>query len=269
MLIDSHAHIDMILEESPVSEADLIRSMMGKGVGHAVQVSIDMASLLWSREFIRRDDGGSFYFTAGIHPSSLAGDDMLSQLDAAVGEIMNSGEKERLFGIGECGLDYYRMRQPKIDQVRSFERQIVIAKKYGLPLIVHTREAIEDTIGILKRHTPLYGIIHCFPGNKDDAARFLDLDFYCSFAGNVTYSKSSGIQEAARYMPLDRMLIETDAPFLTPVPLRGRKNVPENVEYIYGFISELRNQRRSIIEEYLERNFTSLLERRGNMLTGR
>lgn len=266
MLIDSHAHFDLVLEESPLGEADLIRSMKGRGVGCAVQVSIDLESLRWSRDFIQRNKD-SFYFTAGIHPSSRVGEEVLSQFDAIVDEIMSSGERDRLVGIGECGLDYYRMRQPKDDQVRSFEHQIGIAKKYSLPLIVHTRDALEDTIDILKRHSPMYGIIHCFPGGSDDANRFVDMDFYCSFAGNVTYNKADMMQEAARHIPLDRLLLETDAPFLTPVPLRGRKNVPGNVEYTYDFIAKLRSQRRSVIEDSLEQNFAAILGRRGD--TGR
>ncbi len=259
MLIDSHAHFDMILGETGGSEKDLIRSMKEHGLGYAVQVSIDPESLRWSREFALRNAGGGFYFTAGVHPSSAAGNDELSGLESAVGEIMNSGEKENFFGIGECGLDYYRMRRPKEEQLRSFEFQIDLARKHGVPVIVHSRDALDDTVAVLKKKSPLRGIIHCFPGDGDDAARFLDLGMYISFAGNVTYNNAAAIRDAAARVPLDRILLETDAPFLTPVPLRGKKNTPHYIVHTYRFLASLRKESVEKIEDAVASNFFALI----------
>jgi TatD DNase family protein len=258
MFVDSHAHFDMVFSESGVSEESLLDTLSQKRIAHAVQVSIDLESLDWSADFIKRHDDGRFFFTMGIHPSTRTDTAMLEQFLGKADRYVSSPLKNRILGIGECGLDYYRMRQPKDLQLRSFEFQIEAAKDLDLPIIVHSRDATEDTISMLQKHRPLRGIIHCFPGNRDDARRFLDLGFHLSFAGNVTYNKSADMQDAATYVPSDRLLLETDAPFLTPVPHRGKKNSPEFVEFTYRFIAQLRKAPLAEIEDSVLENFTKL-----------
>lgn len=259
MFIDSHAHFDMIDEEGSVAEEELLCSMRENKVLSAVQVSIDLPSLEWSRKFISRNSGCGFYFTAGIHPSSRADDEVLGLFRSAVDDIIQTGEGRFLLGIGECGLDYYRMRQPEEVQRRSFEFQINCARTLGLPIIVHTRDATDDTLDILKHGGLKSGIIHCFPGDRTAARRFLDLGFYLSFAGNITYNKAAGIQDAGSYVPLDRILIETDAPFLTPVPMRGKKNRPDYIEHTYRFIANLRKESLTSLQESVHKNFLALI----------
>jgi len=259
MYIDSHAHFDLCLEDKGVTEKDLISSLRDNNIKHAIQISIDADNLEWSYEFAKKHD--NILFTLGIHPSSRASENELALLTEFVKKITESSDSELLFGIGETGLDFYRMRQPKDHQINSFEYQIETAKEYRLPLIVHSRDAFTETLEILQRKKPHTGIMHCFPGDSGKARKILDLGFYISFAGHRTYKKALGLQDAASYVPLDRLLLETDAPFLTPIPLRGKKNKSEYVIHTYQFLSELRKESLSKIEEAIFNNFSNLNKR--------
>jgi TatD DNase family protein len=260
MYIDSHAHVDLTLDEdASLTEAVLIDAMHAQSVDRAVQVGIDVASSLWSRDFARRNRDAGMFFTAGIHPSSPAGDSELNRLSYLVASVISSGDAPLLFGIGECGLDFYRMRTPRDEQVRSFRFQIELARRHGLPIIVHSRDAMDETLAILGEYGTAPGIMHCFSGDATAARRVLDLGFHISFAGNVTYRTATLLQEAASYAPLDRLLVETDAPFLTPVPLRGRKNRPEYIVHTYRFIAELRREPLSRVTDAVRENFMEIV----------
>jgi TatD DNase family protein len=259
MYIDSHAHFDLALEDASVSESMLLDAMRAQSVGQAVQVGIDFASSIWSRDFAKRNAGAGILFTAGLHPSSPADERELGKLADFVGSVRADDGAPLLFGIGECGLDFYRKRTPKETQALSFRFQIELARRHGLPLIVHSRDAMEETLGILGEYGGTTGIMHCFSGDAAAARRVLDLGFLISFAGNVTYRTALTLQEAAAYVPLDRLLIETDAPFLTPVPLRGRKNRPEYVIHTYKFIAELRHDPLTRVMDAVCENFMGMV----------
>lgn len=261
MYIDSHTHFDLCLENAESTEETLISGLDENGIIHSVQISIDVSGFRWSLEFARKYREHGILFTLGIHPSSIAQDENLKYLSDLVDTAMNSADSSLLFGIGEAGLDYYRMRQPKSMQKKSFEAQIALSKMWNLPLVVHTRNAIEDTLSILKKNRPARGIMHCFSGNRETAREVLDLGFHISFAGNLTYKNATTLHDVATYVPLNRLLLETDAPFLTPVPLRGKSNRPEYVIHLYEFIAELRNVKLSTLKEQILTNFTSLTER--------
>jgi len=258
MYIDSHAHFDLILEDTSDSEDTLVKNLRANTLSRVVQASIDVASSRWSRDFAKRRDG--VLFTAGIHPSSPAPDEELRALQNLADEIHTSADSGLFFGIGECGLDFYRMRQPKTMQEQSFRFQIGLANRLGMPLIVHSRDAIEETLAILRETSRTGGIIHCFSGDRRAAQQALDLGFHISFAGNVTYRNAAVLQDSAAYVPLDRLLVETDAPFLTPVPLRGRQNRPEHVIHVYRFIAELRGESLDTIVENVRKNFMELAD---------
>ena len=265
MYIDTHTHFDMCLENKDnkdITEESLIHGLKEQNVEYAVQISIESGGIVWSYEFSKKYD--NILFTAGIHPSSKAEDTDLAYLSDFVEMIQTSEDKEdknKLFGIGETGLDYYRMHQPRDMQVKSFEHQIDIAIKHNLPLIVHSRDAMNDTLDIISAKRPEIGIMHCFSGDSKAAAKYLDLGFYISFAGNLTYKNAHALHDAALYVPMDRLLFETDAPFLTPVPFRGKKNKPEYVAHTYKFFSELRGESLSNIEDQVYLNFMSLIKK--------
>lgn len=258
MYIDTHAHFDLVMEEGSVSEAQIMENMKASGVETAVQVSVDAAGSAWSRDFAARHAGDGLLFTIGIHPSSRADDSELGRLAAILEDIRNSGGSKLLLGIGECGLDYYRMHQERAMQINSFIFQIDLANRCGLPVIVHSRDAMEDTVSILRKECKTGGIMHCFPGDKNAAQKVLDLGMYLSFAGNVTYRAAAALHESALYAPLDRLLVETDAPFLTPVPLRGKKNRTEYVIHTYRYLSELRKEPLERIISTIRKNFMEI-----------
>lgn len=261
MYIDSHAHFDLCMEDRNITEESLISGLRENNIKYAVQISTDADNLSLSHNFAGRNKDAGILFTLGIHPSSKAGDRELKALSEYAKRVMEGDDRGLLFGIGETGLDYYRMRQPKPLQRNSFDFQIDLAKRWDIPVIVHSREAFSETLEILKNNRPPAGIMHCFPGNRDMAKSALDLGFYISFAGNLTYNKALNMQEAASYVPSDRLLLETDAPFLTPVPLRGKKNRSENVIHTYQFLSELRKEPLEKIQESIYNNFISLISR--------
>ena len=148
----------------------------------------------------------------------------------------------KVVALGEIGLDYHWMEDPKEVQSAVFRRQIAIAKEMHLPISIHTREAIEDTYQILKEEkiTDIGGIMHSFSGDGEWAKRFLDLGMHISFSGVVTFKKALDVQEAAQVVPIDRLLVETDAPYLAPMPYRGKRNEPGYTRYVVEKIAELR-----------------------------
>ncbi len=259
MYIDTHAHFDLCIENKEVNLDSLITSMKENSIEYAVQITIDAKGLEWSYNLAKKYE--NIKFTIGIHPSSVASEKELDQLSKFTEKIHTSDDKGLLFGIGETGLDFYRLRQPKGHQINSFENQIDLANKYKLPLIVHSRDAFDETLEILKKKKPEIGIMHCFSGGKDEARKVLDLGFYISFAGNLTYKNAKILHESASFVPLNRLLLETDAPFLTPVPFRGKKNRSDYVIHTYKFLSELRNEPLSKIKEELYNNFSILNKR--------
>jgi TatD DNase family protein len=256
MYIDTHAHFDMCMKDSDRSEGDILDSMDNKNVCRAVHVSIDVEGFQWGYEFSKAYADKGILFTLGIHPSSSASDGELSILANMVETVKRNGDGSLLFGIGETGLDFYRMRKPAEIQQRSFEFQLDLAIMHNLPVIVHSREAFEATCSVLEKRAPVNGIMHCFPGDAIMARKVIDLGMYVSFAGNVTFKKATALQEAAVYVPADRLLLETDAPFLTPVPFRGKPNWPENVVHTYKYISELRKEPLAKLIDTIEENFT-------------
>ena len=261
MLIDSHTHFDLMLEDKTVNEEELLKSLKYSNIEYSVQISIDSSGLEWSRKFAEKNADYGILYTAGIHPSSPVHDKNLNDLNKFVENVKKSPLSALLIGIGECGLDYYRMRQPKEIQIKSFETQIDIAKKYSLPLIVHLRDAMDDGLEILKRKKVTSGIMHCFAGGAAEAKDAINMGFMISFAGNVTYKNAVELHEAAKYVPGDRLLLETDAPFLAPVPLRGKPNSPENIKHTYKFVSNLRKVTSSKLEETISENFKKLIKR--------
>lgn len=175
----------------------------------------------------------SLYFSVGIHPN-YAGDDLSKRMLI----IENNLKKENVVAIGETGLDYYWDKVDKITQKKFFVEHIKLSLKYDKPIIIHNRDACDDILSILSQYKGLRGIIHCYSSNRANLKRFLDLGFFISFAGNVTYKKNLELQECLKSVPTNRLLLETDSPYLSPVPLRGKINTPTNIYNTYKFTSE-------------------------------
>jgi len=258
MLIDSHAHFDMILKNRDVTEDDVFTGLAKSNVVHSVQVSTGTSGFSWSREFAAMHREKGILFSLGIHPSSSAHDNDLKKIQDYTAEVMSGSDAQLLFGIGACGLDFYRMRQPEEIQMRSFEFQLDLAHRFSLPVIVHSRNAMERTIDLLWRKKPVTGVMHCFSGTTRDAGKLLDLGLHISFAGNITYHQYSDLQDTARYVPPDRLLIESNSPFLAPVPRRAGQNRPSYVRYVYNYLADLRGEPLSRVERAVYENFMRL-----------
>ena len=233
-MIDSHAHL--YFDSFDPDRDEVLRRAREAGVAAIINIGIDVPSSEKALALSR--DHADLRAAVGLHPTSRIDD-----LDAALARIeelaRNGGD--RVVAIGEIGLDYYWKDVEPEAQKERLRRQLLLARKLGLPVIFHCRDAIDDLLGILEAAEALPpGVFHCFAGNAGHAARALALGFHISFAGNVTYPKASELVEAARATPLDRLLLETDSPFLSPKPVRGKRNEPAHVAHIRDFLAELK-----------------------------
>jgi TatD DNase family protein len=250
MIIDSHCHLDDY-EDLPA----ILANAQAAGVGKVLAIGIGNGPDDMQRALEIAHVHLNVWATAGIHPQEAH-----RATPEALAKLERLASDPRCVAIGEIGLDYYHLDNPDIPtQHAAFVAQLKIAAEARKPITIHCRtselaipaakakyepaDAWEDLLALLAKHwTPhcLPGIMHCFSGNETQAARSLEIGFYLSFAGNVTYPKSTTIQQVARTAPADRILVETDAPFLTPIPLRGQRNEPAHTALTATFVAELR-----------------------------
>ena len=176
-----------------------------------------------------------------------------------MGEFGAMAEDPKVVAIGETGLDYHYMNSPREDQIRSFEAHMELAGRHDLPFVVHVREAEDELLSILRGAGlgPRPGVIHCFSGDYETAKKYLDLGFFISFSGIVTFKRAEEVRDAAARVPIERLLYETDSPYLSPVPHRGKPNEPRNVVYVARLISELRGLS---LEEFTQIVFENVVE---------
>lgn len=204
-------------------------------------------------------------FSVGVHPH-VAGQygDRLHEIGSIVRDALAAVPLTR--AIGEIGLDYHYDLSPRDVQREVFRAQVGLARELGLPIVIHTREAEADTIEILRQEGrgEVTGVFHCFTGDRDAARRALDLGFLVSFAGILTFPRAADLRDAARVVPDDRLLAETDSPYLAPVPFRGRRNEPAWVSRVYDTLAEIRGTSRPHIVERVSANLTRLLRCRTN-----
>ena len=218
-MIDSHTHLEFC--EPP--DAELVEAAAEAGVTRMVTVGTTGESC--RAALAEAEDFPQVYAAIGRHPNESTGFD-----DADLAELKALAAHEKCVAIGETGLDYYRDGAPRSDQERAFRAQIELAGETGKPLVIHTRDAGEDTLRILETEADgVRVILHCFSMPERIEQCLSHPDWWISFAGNVTYPKASALRDAALRVPLDRLLVETDAPFLSPQPVRGKPNQPANV----------------------------------------
>ncbi len=253
MLIDTHAHLEMLGDEAPEAVARAARA----GVGKVVSVSTKYETAVKTLEIAGRFD--SVYAAVGIHPHSAAtfcGDSvrLLSEL----------ASDKKVVAIGETGLDYHYTKSPRGIQIESFEAHVEMAGALGLPFVVHVRDSEEDVEAVLKNCATgdRPGVIHCFTGTYETAKRFLDMDFFISFSGILTFKNAPEVRQAAKKIPANRILIETDSPYLAPVPMRGKDNEPSFVRHVFDTLAEIRE---TPPEEMERRLFLNSLELFGGM----
>lgn len=251
MLVDTHAHLDDKRFDNDREE--VIKRCVEEGVvciinaGSSLSSSIKAVSLAAEHSII--------YATVGIHPHDA------KTADGYTTELLRSlAGKDKVVAIGEIGLDYHYDFSPRDKQQQVFREQIGLARELKLPIVVHDREAHGDILKILKeeRAVEVGGVMHCFSGSKETAKECMDMDFFISFAGPVTFDNAKRAKEVASYVPVDRLLTETDCPFLTPVPLRGRRNYPGNVKFVVEEICRIKNLERERLLETVVDNTIKL-----------
>ena len=265
MLIDSHAHLDFYPDPAPVIEA-----AQAAGISAILAIGIGKGPETMHRALEIAESYPSIWATAGIHPQEAG-----QATPAALASLQTLVQSPRCVAVGEIGLDYYHLENPDIRlQQAVFIAQMEIAAAAHKPIVLHCRtselatpsvkarfgpaDAAEDMLSLLEQHwapTGLPGILHCFSGTPAHAARALRIGFYLSFAGNLTYPRSTLIQQVAREAPADRILVETDSPFLPPVPLRGKQNQPAFVTHTAAFMAQLRGVSADAVAAQTTANF--------------
>jgi TatD DNase family protein len=244
-VIDSHCHLDYC--EPPVAE--LVGRARAAGVTRLATVGTDGERI--GHALTAAQDHDEVVAIVGRHPHETAGFD-----EVALEEIERAAAHPRARAIGETGLDYYRDHAPRDDQRRAFEMPLELAARAALPVVIHTRAAEDDTFVVLRERAgdvPAV-VMHCFsaPDRLDEC---VERGYMCSFAGNVTYPSAADLQEAARRVPAELLLVETDSPYLSPQPVRGKPNEPANVVHTARFVAELRGIPHEELERVVEANF--------------
>jgi len=268
MLVDSHAHLDFFDDPLP-----LLARARSAGVQQILAIGIGQGPSTMHRALDLANQHADVFASAGIHPQEA-----LQATPQALANLSQLAQDPRCIAIGEIGLDYYHLENPDIaTQQVAFVAQMQIAAQLRKPILIHCRtselatpeakarygaeDAFADLMSLIAEHwtpTGLHGVMHCFSGNAQQAQLALAANFFLSFAGNVTYPRSTGIQQAAREAPDDRILVETDCPFLSPIPLRGQQNEPANVVHTAAFLAQLRDTTPAHIAQTTSGNFHRL-----------
>ncbi len=228
-LIDSHAHMDS--EQFDSDRAEVFQRIKDN-MDFIVNIGYDIESSKQGVEYSKEYD--FIYAVIGIHPIDIAEYD-----EEVEKELELLGKNPKVVAIGEIGLDYHWMTEPKEVQQERFKKQLELAERLNKPVVIHTRDAMEDTVNILKEYPNITGVIHCYPGSLETAKQLVDR-FYLGIGGTLTFKNSKKAVEVVKDIPLDRIVIETDCPYLTPEPFRGKRNEPIYVEYVAKKIAEIK-----------------------------
>ena len=254
-LIDSHCHLnyDGLVER----QHEVLDNARARGVSGFLNISTRQRE--WGDIIAVAEREPDVWASVGVHPHEAD-----SHPDLGAKALSDAASHPRVIAIGECGLDYYYDKSDRHAQRDRFEAHIEAARQTGLPLVVHTRDAEEDTAAILTaavREGGVTGVLHCFTGSADLARKGLDLGFFVSLSGIVTFKNAADLQETAKWLPADQMLVETDAPFLAPVPHRGQKCEPAFVADTAAFVAALRGEEPEQLAETTTANFFKLFKK--------
>ena len=228
-LIDSHAHLN---NEQFDEDRDEVLNRIKDELEFAVNIGYDLPSSKISVEYANKYD--FIYGVVGVHPVDIEG-----YSEEVERELEELAKNEKILAVGEIGLDYYWMSQPKEVQQAGFRKQMELARRIGKPVVIHSRDAMEDTLKILKEFPDVGGIFHCYPGSVDSAKEVIDR-FYLGIGGVLTFKNAKKLVEVVKDTPLDRLILETDCPYMAPVPNRGKRNEPIYVKYVAEKIAELK-----------------------------
>ncbi len=256
MLIDSHCHLDYLQREGD-ELAEVIGRAEAAGVGAMVTIGTKLSEVETVIAIAERFD--NVWCSVGVHPHEAT-----EQGQSTPDRLLELAQHPKVVGIGETGLDYFYEHSPRAEQRESFRAHIAAARTSGLPLIVHSRDADEETLEILgdeQSKGPFTGVIHCFSGGPELAQGTLDLGMMISLAGILTFKKAEALRETAAAVPMDRLLVETDAPYLAPVPHRGKRNEPAMVRHTAQVLASVKGVGMAEIAATTSDNFFRLFSR--------
>ena len=249
-LTDTHCHItcDDLFERID----DVIENAKRHHVGRMPIVCTNFKEFERAKS-LKKQHPAIFDIALGFHPNDLY---KFEEKDYV--RLESLLQHHELCALGEIGLDYHWDDVKREDQIKGFIRQLEMAKKYHIPILIHMREATKDTLDILKEHRPLQGIFHCYSGSYETAVEAMKLGFYISYGGPLTFKNSRGAPEVAEKLSVDRLFVETDSPYLTPHPHRGKQNEPMYVEVTFQRLCEIKGMSEAELAEQLERNYQRL-----------
>ncbi len=254
MLVDSHCHLDHLdLAKYQSDLSNLLEAARERGVGHFLSVGVDLSS---SKKLIAlASEYEDVNVSVGVHPLQEKRPPI-----PEISELIELGSHDSVVAIGETGLDNYYDSDSSEWQQESFIRHLKAASQLEKPVIIHTREAKEETLSIMRGHadTKNAGVLHCFTESWEMASAAIDMNFYISFSGIITFRNASTLREVVKHVPLERMLVETDAPWLAPVPHRGKQNEPQYVVEVAKAVAEIKNISFEEVSEVTTSNFEKL-----------
>lgn len=252
ILIDSHCHLDMLGGSSLELEIFIERARQNH-VHYMQTICTRLDNFPQILAIAEKFE--NVFASVGVHPNEVEGEICMAE------QLLDLAKHPKVIGLGETGLDYYYSKAEKNAQINNFRQHIIASSESGLPVIVHTRDAEDDTTSIISEmmeKKPFPFLIHCFTASKEFALKMLDLGGYISVAGIVTFKNASALQEVVKYIPLDRLLVETDSPYLAPVPMRGKQNEPAFTSHVASYIAELKGLAIEEVAEQTTKNFTNL-----------
>ena len=251
MFIDSHCHLDF--PELAADRDAILQLMQENRVSHALTISTTLTTFPAVRAVAEAN--ANMWCSAGVHP-----DEQVDDHEISLEELLKMADHPKVVAIGETGLDYYRLPEPLDWQRERFRIHIRAAKQTGKPLVIHTRNASADTLKLMREENAadIGGVMHCFTESREVADAAMEMGFYISFSGIVTFKSAKDLKDVAKHVPLDRMLIETDSPYLAPAPFRGKMNQPGYVRYVAEHIAELRGISVEEVAERTTENFFRL-----------
>lgn len=250
-MIDSHAHLSYPDIKNDLDEK--LRLAKLAGITHILTISTNMSSMIENIQIANKYD--NIFSSIGVHPSHF--DDNYD-----LNELIEMSKMEEVIAIGEVGLDYHYLNEfPKESQLKLFQDMLSLSNSINLPYIFHSRECFDDIFDIIAEYPIKSAVFHCYADTLENAKKILDLGFYISFSGIVTFKNSEDLRNIAKYVPKDKFLIETDCPYLTPVPYRGKTNEPAFVSLVAECLAELRQTTVSEISEITTQNFFQLFSK--------
>ncbi len=259
-IVDSHCHLDFDDYRNDLDT--VINKAKLNDVEYLLSISVDLEKFNKIHSITKKYE--NIWCTTGIHPNNVPKNVTESEFSIISKQLRENIKKSKVIGLGETGLDYFRESCNKKNQIRFFEEHLEISNSTNNPVIVHTRNAEEDTINTLKnfyKKKKITGLIHCFSSTKEMAQAALDIGFYISLSGILTFKNAKDLIDIVKYIPSDRLLVETDSPYLAPVPYRGKRNEPSNTKFTLEKLAEIKNTSFENMAKTTTSNFFSLFNR--------